>query len=494
MKKLLFIILFSSVSFSQVSKTYYRLSLPNDTAIFYRTNTTKIKSTIDTSDTRYTTYEYFSQGGIMQGYDVNAQNTLTDKGYDVWDRYDLPIAYDRRFDQYGIPDSVHLNAILTAIKLKVPLAAIDSFVNNVKIGNRLIVYNDIQSNVGLYAYCPASLGTYIGIFKGKTALPGDTSQCYPVLKTDYNYLYFAAIDKQVGYWGNDGSTTRLGLINNSGTEAIRLSTDGPSFIGGSLKVAACTTTTLNTGNITSTDTVSIGNGTKGVLKALSYVLGISTKSFKFRFEGVDWIDASIYTGNRLWAYMKGQLNLIDGGLYVNRYDTLASYKFAVKGNALIDSNLVFGTTYSGMPIRTIYMQDSARDLVENDTMWIYDTYPNTDHNFVFPENYFNGKKRWVFKFNINVSNTQVYLKYYSVNTSSWIDQAMELNPTGEIEYKLHRHSSTEISLTNGPNQQYWFPFPGTAISDQLQLKIYAIASSGGGGDVKYATVEIQEVQ
>lgn len=44
-------------------------------------------------------------------------------------------------------------------------------------------------------------GTYIGLFKDYGSLPGYPSYQFPVLKTDFSYLYFAAAGQYIGYSG-----------------------------------------------------------------------------------------------------------------------------------------------------------------------------------------------------------------------------------------------------------------------------------------------------
>lgn len=159
------------------------------------------------------------------------------------------------------------------------------------------------------------------------------------------------------------------------------------------------------------------------------------------------------------------------------------------------NNFTFGTeTYPGIPIRTIYMRDSIRNFVIGDTTWIYyDVIPNVGKSFIFPANYFlDGKKRWIFKFNVGAVNSRVYINYYSVSDACWISQSMASELNGEIIYKLHRGTLTQIHLDYGPNQEYVYPFPGTSMSDQLQFKIFIITSSGGSGALRSATIEIQE--
>lgn len=239
-------------------------------------------------------------------------------------------------------------------------------------------------------------------------------------------------------------------------------------------------------------------------------LQVGNEAYPFKiapyYDGQSWLTAFYLGGIKvIEAYRVFNLHGITFLTEVGIGDYPFGYRFRVKGKSYFDSlaiidtlkvnkGITFGRNFSGVPIRTIYMQDSARYLTVGDTMWIYGDYPGNNHTFTFPANYFNGKNRWIFKFNINAANTQMYIKYYSVSGGYWIDQTMESGSTltGKIEYTLSRHSSTEWSLLNGAREQYSYPFPGTSMSDQLQFKIYAITSTDGGGDVKYATIEIQE--
>jgi hypothetical protein len=96
--------------------------------------------------------------------------------------------------------------------------------------NGTAVATDTVGTNSCYAYNTAGEGTYIGVFKGQGALPGYPNLYYPVIKTDFNYMYFSAAGKYSAVLG--GNDAALGLIDTNAAEKVHLHTNGVSYFTG----------------------------------------------------------------------------------------------------------------------------------------------------------------------------------------------------------------------------------------------------------------------
>jgi hypothetical protein len=134
-------------------------------------------------------------------------------------------------------DTAYSSGGVRGLRLYMQKATIDSFVNNV------------------VAYNATANGTYIGLFKDQTALPG-TSNYYPTIKTNNGFMYISVAGRWLGHF--ESSTENVfELRNNANTSTnVSINADGLTFLNGgnvsigngSLTVSsACTTATINTG-------------------------------------------------------------------------------------------------------------------------------------------------------------------------------------------------------------------------------------------------------
>jgi hypothetical protein len=113
----------------------------------------------------------------------------------------------------------------------------------------------VYASNSVYALNSAGQNSYIGCFKGQGSLPGYPTEYYPVLKTDFSYIFISTEGKYSGYIG--GTTDAKLVLNDTNTLAkIYLDTNGSSyFTGGSVGIGTTAPGTILHLNTTSGDTI-----------------------------------------------------------------------------------------------------------------------------------------------------------------------------------------------------------------------------------------------
>lgn len=146
--------------------------------------------------------------------------------------------------------------------------------------------------------------------------------------------------------GSTGSSNDISLQNYANSaKTVNIKSDGPSYITGSLKVAACTTTTLNT------DSIKINGG--------SYLNTFETGSFPCTLS-TSYVTVE-QTGTIYYQVVGGQVILRIPPLYGESNSTTLAIKFGSAPNVIKPSSTRYGTigpvtgTTGGNTVETFFV-------------------------------------------------------------------------------------------------------------------------------------------
>lgn len=448
MKPLIFIIVLSTVSLSQITRSYNKLYLPKDTATF--------KTTV--TDTLYLKGVSGVNGDTVKVARISAEY-LSDKGQIDWalrNHYGVLSNIMRLF----YDGTLYLWNEVTTLYDKVWTEWTLPFFVNGTLGADGFGYVSIGLKTGNVHLKPGAWDIYQNKINGEATYDSVTNVHY------YNGTIMST----------DTSHTRTMTATTAGIGA--LATNSTSVI----------------------DTLKIDTGSQQ-MQFYSYYLGapfnfdIGRLSFAgdtvfefYKQSNVMYFEhwGSMILHGALTTYGASTATTYNSGngaceIYPMNQDvrSTAQVTFAsvttprLHADSLVDDvgvggNLVFGSSLRGIPNRCVYSSSNSVDYA--DTMWLLNNYPNnTNRELVFLPGFFtNGRQVRITSIITLNTGTDLYF-YYKVNNGSWYNQSFSHNAsTSKIDASL-------FYANYGSN-------PGA------QFNIYSVSNSGN--NLSYRSIEM----